>query len=192
MCPTRIEGIEKMKKIIFVFVGFTISLLAFNDCNSSHSQDDRQQQSLTNNKKSELSDCYDKITKCSQKMQEEAKSYFSKTHFNIRTTDGDFTNIGNIYPTAVVALSEALNKGMHIDDFLSTIKQGEKVIANLQEIDGKCYHIERYCSDGIKQLENDRLYLTTSIKDGWISVLKRIKNYSSEIREQVQKIRELQ
>lgn len=183
---------RKMKKLLFVFVGITISLLVLNACDFSHSQGDRQLQYQTNNKESELSVCYDKITKCCQKMQEEGESYYPNTDLNVRKRDGDVTRIGQIYPTAAVALTEALNHGMLIDRLLAAVKRGENVIANLQEIDGECYHIEEYCSNGIKQLENDRQYLTASMKDSWISVLKRIKNYSSEIREQVQNIRDLQ
>ena len=78
---------------------------------------------------------------------------------------------------------------MKIDRYLSAIVQNDNVIANLQHIDGECNHIEKYCADGIKELGTDDEYISSSFKTSWISVLERINNYCSEIREQVQIIR---
>lgn len=168
-------------------------MLVLGACDSNRSQGDRQQQSQTNSKESELSDCYDKITHLCQKMEEEGESFFRHIcNIEVRNEEGDLYDLGQYYPTAAFALTHAVNGGSKITYVLPALKQGESIISNLQTIDNTCYDIENECSAGIEELKDNKKYITSSQKDSWISVLERINNYSSEIREQVQSIRDLQ
>ena len=136
-----------------------------------------------------LKDNYDKIKELSGKMQNEGKSFYPNTDMRVRYR-GEMCSLGQVFPTSTVALTEALNHGMMIDERLADIIKGKDVYANLQRIEGECYHIEEYCNNGIKQLRFSRLYITESLKKTWVSALKRISAYSAEIREQVELIRE--
>ena len=157
-----------------------LSIMIFCSCNSGQSQGGyySSQTEVEKPAETDLSDCYDQIKDLSHKMQEEGSAFWEQ-----------ITPVSQDYPTSACALTEAHNHGMFIDGYLSAVVQGDNVIANLQHIDSECYHVERFCADGIVELRNDNEYISASFKDSWISVLKRISNYSSSIREQVQIIR---
>ena len=178
-----------MNKVVITF----ISIMVLSSCNSKQRQEFNYYPDNTETETAEtdLSDYYGKIKDLSAKMQNEGNSFWKQIDFEVYYHDGLY-HIGQVYPTAACALTEALNHGMAIDRYLSAVKHGEEVIANLQHIDGECYHVERYCADGIKELGTDDEYITSSFKTTWISVLERINSYCSEIREQVQIIRNAQ
>ncbi len=175
-----------------VILGF-ISIMVLSSCNSRQRQDNNYYSDKTETETTEtdLSDCYGRINDLSAKMQNEGSAFWKQIDFNVHYHDGLY-HVGQVYPTAAVALTEALNHGMAMDQYLSAVKNDEEVIANLQHIDMECNHVERYCADGIKELRTDDEYLSSSFKTTWISVLERITNYCSEIREQVQIIRNAQ
>lgn len=166
--------------------------MVLSSCNSKQRQENHNYYpNHVETTESDLSDSYGKIKNLSAKMQNEGSAFWEEIDFKVHYHDGLY-HIGQVYPHAAGALTEALNNGMAVDRYLSAVEQDDNVVANLQQIDGECYQVERYCADGIKELSNDDEYIQASFKTTWISVLERINNYSSEIREQVQIIRNAQ
>ena len=180
------------RKIIcqILFLGF-VSILFLGSCNSAQKQRDNHNSNQAAAIEDDLSDCYGTIKDLSAKMQKEGSAFWDETDINVRYHN-QVMNVAQVYATAAVALTEAVNHGMFIDRYLATVEQGDNVIETLQNIDMECYHIEDYCANGIKELRNDDECITPSFRATWISVLERISNYSSEIREQVQVIRNAQ
>lgn len=173
----------KTKQLLLI-IGLAVSFMTINACGSKQTQ--------TNSKEQSIAACCDKINGLYDKMKEEAEAFYPNTNMKVRNSEGDLYGLFNYYPTASVALTEAINHGSMIMDYLAPIKREENVLTCIQKIDGECYHIENYCSKGIKELETGGQYISASMKSNWISILNRIKNYSAEIREQVQLIRDLQ
>ena len=184
----------KRMRLSCVIVGFGVCLFLFASCNSNHrqSQNYQDEENQTETYQVNLSDSYDKITNLCEKMQSEGSSYWKQIDFDVRYLDGEY-HVGQVYPCAASALTEALNKAYQIlDNNLERVKQGEDIYENLQEIDGKCFFVENKCSKGIEELSKNDEYISASMKTTWISVLERLKMYSSEIRKQVQLIRDAQ
>lgn len=184
----------KRMRLSCVIVGFGVCLFLFASCNSNHrqSQGHQDEANQTETYRANLSDNYDNITNLCDKMQSEGSSYWKQIDFKVRYHDGEY-HIDQVYPYAAGALTDAVNKGYQISTTcLEKIKQGDDIYANLQEIDGKCYFIENKCDKGIEELRKDDEYISASMKSTWVSVLERLKKYSSEIRKQVQHIRDAQ
>lgn len=173
-----------------VILGF-ISIMVLSSCNSRQRQGDNYFSDQAETIETNLSDCYGKIKDLSAKMQKEGSAFWKRTDFKVRYRD-EVWPVHQVYPTAASALTEALNNGMNINRYLSAVEHDENVIANLQHIDGECYQVERECVDGIEELRNEDGCIQPSFRTTWISVLERINNYCSEIREQVQIIRNVQ
>lgn len=181
-----------------VFVGCFMSAMILNSCDSGKKQESyNSNPTETVEASADLSDCYETIKKLSKKMSEEGSAFYEKLHFDVRR-DGEVVPVGNVSIYGITVLTDAYHADNYITHYLRSIDQGENVTANLQNIEQVCFDMERNCTNGIKELRNvdESRYSgwisIGEIKDSWISVLERIKNYSSEIREQVQVIRKSQ
>ena len=148
------------------------------DVVKNDNDNDSEDQSMNNH--------FDQIRKLIDKISEEANSFYTSAQ-----------PFGQQFPTSVCALTQAINNAIRVKECLENIENGENVTGNIQNIDGECLQMENYCKEGIEQLgdsdnEDNDFHIGTSFKENWISVLNRIKDYSIEIRESVQEIRENQ
>lgn len=180
-----------MKKILLFIIG-GYSTMFLGSCNSNSKQAEPMYfssseagPSYSNDETNDLSYNYDKINHLCDLMQEESNSFTPRT----RNLDDD---VLNKFLSAFCALTDAFHHAHRTKLLLTGIKEGDKVMSRLQDIDNVCYTNEKECQEGLDELNKYNGYLPSGMGDAWIAVLTRIKNYSSNIREQVQIIRNAQ
>ncbi len=166
-------------------------------CNSYQSRSQEQwdgQDSESISSSTDIGKCYEEITRLCDKMSKEGNAFWNSSSFKNYYVDlnGNHCHITQVCPSAGYALTTPYHDANQISLNIKKIKQGNDLISNLQEIENQCYMCEKNCRDGINELKAENRYVPSDMKNAWLSVLERINDYSSRIREQVQFIRESQ
>lgn len=188
---------------IKIIVGLLLSCTLLSSCDSRSNQSQKQENEYFSQKEAvvneieavgdptpsakvnNLTTYYDKIEDLSNKMMEELNFYENSVrNYTVRNDDGEIEN----FAYAETALTGAWHSGREINLLLNEIKNENDIMANLQKIENRCYGCEDDCKEGITELNNNK-YIDGGMREAWISVLKRLINYSSEIREQTEVIR---
>lgn len=173
---------------IKIIVGLLLSCTLLSSCDSRSNQSQKQENEYFGQEEAVVNNFttyYDKIEDLSNKMMEEHNFYEnSARNYMVRNDDGELER----FAYAETALTDAWHYGREINLLLNEIKNENDIMANLQKIENRCYTCENDCKEGITELNNNK-YISGGMREAWISVLKRLINYSSEIREQTEVIR---